>query len=221
MCIFILSKFFIYSHFQVFYLLPTKPLSRIIGLKGTCILNFGRCYQTPPKWFTISTHSSSGWEFIFSPILSTFHLFLFSIIVVDGLNVLSHIYYLWHIFFCNISFSGFFLPSHFSVGLPFSSFRGSLCILHIPDISLLLDICFRGFWLCFVCLFCLCWLGVSCVRQAFYCSVWASLQLQHARFRALMRLSSCSMGFSCLGACGILVLSPGIGTHPSALKVNS
>jgi len=74
------------------------------------------------------------------------------------------------IFFCNISFQGF-SPLSFSVGLSVSSFRGSLCILHIPDISLLLDICFLGFLvlLCLSVLSWLCWLGVSCDRQAFHC----------------------------------------------------
>ena len=46
-----------------------------------CIFSFGRYYQTSPKWFTISTHSSSGLEFVFSSILSIFHLFSFYMFV--------------------------------------------------------------------------------------------------------------------------------------------
>ena len=75
-----------FSTFQVFHFvsLPNvlsstsqKPLSRIVRINSMCIFSFGRYYQTSPKWFTISTHSSSGLEFIFSSILSIFHLFSF------------------------------------------------------------------------------------------------------------------------------------------------
>ena len=75
-----------FSTFQVFHFmsLPNvlsstsqKPLSRIVGINSMCMFSFGRYHQASPKWFTISTHSSSGLEFLFSPILSIFHLFSF------------------------------------------------------------------------------------------------------------------------------------------------
>jgi len=171
-----------FSTFQTFHFisLPNvlssisqKPLSRIIGLKGTCILNFGRCYQTSPKWVTISIHSSSEWEFIFSPAISIFSYFnnlLWFLLFQRRIKCTFPYLLSLDIFFCNISFQGF-SPLSFSVGLSVSSFRGSLCILHIPDISLLLDICFLGLLvlLCLSVLSWLCWLGVSCDRQAFHC----------------------------------------------------
>ena len=192
MCIFILSKFFISFHFQMFYLLFHKTLEQNYWIKRYVYI---KLWQMLPNFSKVVHHFHSFKQWMRVHILTNTQHFpsflIFIIIVVDKLNVLLHIYYLWTYFSVTFPFR-VFLPSHFSVGLPVSSFRSSLCILHIPDISLLLDICFWGFWFCFVCLFCLCWLGVSCDRQAFHCSMWASLQLQHARFRA-HGLSSCSM----------------------------
>ena len=62
----------------------------------------------------------------------------------DQLNILSHIYCYWISILCKVSFRDF-SASYFSVGFSVSSFRVSLCILYIPDMSLVGCFYFRVF----------------------------------------------------------------------------